>query len=389
MVFSLFWFLNFTNQKDALKYKRINLWQNTMWLKTTFTDVGNLYKNFLHWNLSKVSIFIFSLLIALAITLPVVLVSLMICWILWVDWVGYMMTFFAGTLNAAAIYTADFFIFMFFVIIWVITFFLSMTYGKIMYFDLNLKYLENKKSDLVKTKFFNPKLFGKFYAISLRVFWYLLIPVAIFIVGMIVTIIVNGWVNTTWVSLDNGNTTLALWTFIFAGIWIILFLYLSYRLYFSYVGLVDEQKYPEIQSAKTYVKNSFEITKGWKKIMKLLGTLLLFAIIIAPYTFITQAIENTYNDVNNVAAFQQMWEEEKLAIMQANPYFSGVLNKYKDISIDDLQRNISVYNYLLIFMSVIGFLLITWVVEMVMVSHYKQISREAKTKKISETKKEL
>ena len=299
------------------------------------------------------------------------------------------MTFFAGTLNAAAIYTADFFIFMFFVIIWAITFFLSMTYGKIMYFDLNLKYLENKKSDLVKTKFFNPKLFGKFYAISLRVFWYLLIPVAIFIVGMIVIIIVNGWVNATWVSLDNGNKTLALATFIFAAIAIIIFMYLSYRLYFSYVGLVDEKKYPEIQPAKTYVKNSFEITKGWKKPVKLLGTLLLFAIIIAPYTFTTQAIENTYNDVNNVVAFQQMWEEEKLAIMQANPYFSGVLNKYKDISIEDLQRNISIYNYLLIFMSVVGFLLITGIVEMVMISHYKQISKNIKTEKISGTKKEL
>ena len=72
--------------------------------------------------------------------------------------------------------------------------------------------------------------------------------------------------------------------------------------------------------------------------------------------------------------------------MQANPYFSGVLNKYKDISIEDLQRNISIYNYLLIFMSVVGFLLITGIVEMVMVSHYKQISKNVKTEKISEIK---
>ena len=158
-------------------------------------------------------------------------------------------------------------------------------------------------------------------------------------------------------------------------------MYVSYRLYFWYVWLVDKQKYWELQPAKTYVKNSLEITKWWKKLLKLVVTLLLFALIIAPYTFVTQALENTFNDMSNLEKFQLMGEETKLEVLQANPYFQAVIQKYEGVSMADLQRNIAVYNYALIFMAVIGFLLIEWLTEMVMVSHYRQIRGEVNNQK--------
>lgn len=150
-----------------------------MSIKQSFVDIGNLYKNFLHWNISKISIFIFSLLLAIAITIPVVLLGGVICWILGVDWVGYVLLFLNGTLQTSQVFSGEFFIFGFFAFIGVITFFLSLAYGKIMYFDLNLHYLENKKAEYIKTKFFRPKLFLKFFSISAYGFLYLLIPFAI------------------------------------------------------------------------------------------------------------------------------------------------------------------------------------------------------------------
>jgi len=353
-----------------------------MELKNTFKNVGILYKNFLHWNISKVSIWIFSLLIALVMTLPVVAISLILCWIMWVDWLGYLLTFSAGTLNAAVIYTVDFFIFCFFAIISALTFFLSLSYGKIMYFDLNLQYLENKKAEYLKTKFFSPKLFLKFYNISLWVGLYLLIPVWVFIIWMIAAIAVNGWVNETGVALDNWNQVLAVGTFIVAIVSISIFVYLSYRLYFSYVWLVDFKKFEELQPAKNYVKHSFKITRGWKKPLKLIGILFIFALIIAPYTIFSQALENTFNDMSNYSKYVEMGEQEKLLITQQNPQFQSVILKYQDVNIWDLQRNISLYNFMLIFLGVFGFLIITGIIEMVMVSHYKQASTDVKIKKV-------
>lgn len=347
-----------------------------MSIKQSFVDIGNLYKNFLHWNISKISIFIFSLLLAIAITIPVVLLGGVICWILGVDWVGYVLLFLNGTLQTSQVFSGEFFIFGFFAFIGVITFFLSLAFGKIMYFDLNLHYLENKKAEYIKTKFFRPKLFLKFFSISAYGFLYLLIPFAIALIWSGIILAFNGGVNNVWVALTNGSQALAISFLLVAIVSICIFVYLSYRLYFSYIGLIDETKYSELQPAKTYVKDSLEITKWWKKPMKLVVTLFLFALIVAPYTFVTQAFENTFNDMSNYEKYQLMWEETKLQVIQQNPYFQGVIQQYKDVSMVDLQRNIAVYNYLLIFMSVIGFLLIQWVTEMIMVSHYKQIQNK-------------
>jgi hypothetical protein len=47
-----------------------------------------------------------------------------------------------------------------------VIFFLALSYNKLMYFDLNLKYLEDKKSSYVKTDFFQIKRILRFYGIS-------------------------------------------------------------------------------------------------------------------------------------------------------------------------------------------------------------------------------
>lgn len=146
-----------------------------MSIKTTFSDVAKLYKNLVHWNLSKLSIYVFSLIIALWVTLPVVFVSIIICWILWIDWVWYTLAYQSNSLNTTVLQTADFWIYALFAVISVAVFFLMYAYARVMYFDLNLQYLENKKASYMKKEFFSVGKILRFFSIAGYWFLYLFI----------------------------------------------------------------------------------------------------------------------------------------------------------------------------------------------------------------------
>lgn len=77
-----------------------------MFIKNTFKDVGILFQNFLHWNISKISIFVFSLIIALLMVLPIALLSLLIMAIFRVDWWSYALLMAKDMLTHSDVFTA-------------------------------------------------------------------------------------------------------------------------------------------------------------------------------------------------------------------------------------------------------------------------------------------
>jgi hypothetical protein len=276
-------------------------------------------------------------------------------------------------LTHSDVFTAWFFLFIFIVGINLVIFFMALSYNKLMYFDLNLKYLEDKKSSYVKTDFFQIKRILRFYGISWWFFLALLVPVVIFIIGFLTLVWLSGWINQAWVLATNNNMFFTVSTFVLAIITGILFIYISYRFYFWYVALVDTQKFPEYQKSKKYLEYSYTITKGWKKLLKLVWLLVVFALVFAPYTITHSAVENTYRDISNYELFLTVWEESKMELINSDPYYyQPLVMKYKDISLESIQQNKNIYYYWLIFLNVLGFLVITGIMEMVMVSFYKR-----------------
>ena len=73
---------------------------------------------------------------------------------------------------------------------------------------------------------------------------------------------------------------------------ILAFLYLAYRMNYSYIIMLDEENYPQTQSALSYVKESFKITSG-VKIFKFVWVALLFSLcIMLPIDYLAQYLEN-------------------------------------------------------------------------------------------------
>ena len=88
---------------------------------------------------------------------------------------------------------------------------------------------------------------------------------------------------------------------------------------------------------------------------------------------VEESLNNTYQDIRNYQIFTQVWESSKLKLQESDPYYyGGLLVKYQQVSAEDLQKNIQIYYNLIIFFNILLFLLITWLLEMVMLSFYKR-----------------
>lgn len=243
-----------------------------------------------------------------------------------------------------------------------------------MYFDMNLKYLDHKKPKYNKMRFFHFSIIWNYYKVSWIIATILLLPIVIGVVLFSIIIAWAGWVNNTGVLLTNGNTALAIWTLILAVIVWLTFIYLSYRLYYSYIIFVKnyDSEYMDF-SAKECIKKSWKITKWYKKLLKLLGVLFVFAVAILPFNIVEESLNNTYQDIRNYQIFTQVWESSKLKLQESDPYYyGGLLVKYQQVSTEDLQKNIQIYYNLIIFFNILLFLLISGLMEMVMVSFYKR-----------------
>lgn len=343
--------------------------------KHIFTDVIKLYKNFLHWNFSKVSIAIFGFLIALTIMIPFLLITFIILFVFNVDWYAYTGHFINNSLTYDMVLHKDFFIW---ALLWIINawiFFLSLSYSKIMYFDLNIKYLNQKHSKYNKMKFFHFPIIWNYYKMSFMIVMILLIPIIIGIILFSILVYSVWWVNQAWVLFTNWSNYLSLFSQIIMLMVVLSFIYLSYRLYFSYIIFIKNHDSEELSfSAKKCIEKSWKITNWWKNILRLLAVLFILIIALLPISIIEKGINNTYNDMRNYELFLQLSESDKLQLQNSNPYYYGELwVKYSNIWIIDLQKNIQIYYYIILLFNIATFIFIAWLIEMFMVSFYKRV----------------
>ena len=344
-------------------------------LKHVFKDVMKLYSNFLHWNFSKISIAVFGFIIALSVMIPFLLITFIILFIFNVDWYAYTGHLINNTLTNDMVLHKDFFLW---AILWIfnaVIFFFGWSYARIMYFDLNLKYIDHKKTKYNKMRFFHFPIIWNYYKMSWIIATYLLIPIVIGLVVFSIFIASFWGINQAWVEFTNGSQIAAIGSLLIALITWLSFIYLSFRFYFSYIIFVENHDSEKLDfSVKKCIKQSWNLTKGWKSVMKLLGVLFVTVIVLLPANLIEESLNKTYTDINNYQLFISVWESDKLKLQESDPYYYGQISlKYQQISAEDLEKNIQIYYYLIIFFNILLFLFIAGLMEMVMVSFYKRV----------------
>ena len=273
-------------------------------IKTTLSNFSILYKNFLHWNISKILINIFSILLWLLFSIPFFLVLFLMVYFDPINWKeiisSYVNTQSIWLSFLTAVSTHAFYVLievlLLVIAIWWFLFWYS--YRVVLFSKLNMDYLGWEKTPyFFKNIYFDFKYIFKYLAIVSWIWLILLVPFLIFLILMIIFVFLFWWIDEIYKTMLGSQINIfsmvSLITFL---ILTLVFVYLSYRLSYTYILMLDENK-DELKDKSWlyFVKKSFQITSWIKKLFKFLVLLILFSIFMYIISFIWEKLEGFGN----------------------------------------------------------------------------------------------
>ena len=374
-------------------------------LKNIFKSILFLYKNIFHWNISKILISISSYLLGIWLSIPFFIIFFILVYfspfefsnffygldwtfniikeiqngLFWViifiiSFLTWILTLFLGIFEEIQndLFWAIILITSF--LAWILTLFLGIFYAKILLIKLNLNYLENKKLEFKKNKYFNLKLFIKASKIFLIIFSYLLILFLLFIIFFTITYFIFWSSELSIESFTNSNSfKIFSWIILFYVIsFSLIWLYIIYRTYFAYYILAENKNY----SALECIKKSIKITRKFKKLLKFSIINLILLLLYFPFSYIQQSIDKSSNMLNYYIELKNKKSVNidfiiKWKINEESDYYI-LKNKYKDFSNTELMWKSRFLFFLQIFYFIFNFIFIYWILDLIYANFYKK-----------------
>lgn len=347
-------------------------------VKNTLFDILSLYKNFLHWNISKIIIRIYSVLLALVAILPFLIIYFIYSIFTENSFFYYIWALLSWNL------VNDIFWFWLHLII-VLVFLLFFLYSYLLLFYLNLKYLNWDKSSYFDNKFLDKKTIIKYLILTLSIFWFLLIPFVFFVILTAILLFVLWWIQDVLIMVYSWPiNAFSIFALLFFVISLFLSIYIFYRLVFSYFFLIEDNK--NEKSIKKLLFESFDKTKWFSKAFKTAILFIIFWFFYLAFSY-PGAINNLkYAEITSYNQYINLPQETKDYYKNLNNYYYSSLElAYWDYSSSDIEKMLNRYFYLNIFFKVLEFLFIYWFISMLLTSIYFRIIKEEKIKE-KETK---
>lgn len=352
---------------DKWLISKKKLWNNCKFIKNIFSDISLLYKNIIHWTISKLIIFVWSILLGILSIVPFIIIFIIysIFWDVsvdmlfsWLFWWPLMNNLFWNIL----------------LVIVLLIFIIIFSYSNFLLIKVSNWYLKWDKLDFKKNDYFNFKKIFKFFNISILNLLILIIPLIIFAVSIIVLFFLSGWSESVqWLAFSWELNYFVVMSFWFMVLSTILFLYLSYKIIFSYLILADSKKFDYKRSAFSYIKESFILTKWLKKIFKFILVSLIFIIAILPINYISNILDNNKMYLLDYSTYINSSEEDKANLVSNNPNrFSQLEIEFKWLWIDDINSKLQYTNLYILLFTIFNFIFIYWLYVMVLASFYKR-----------------
>ncbi len=345
-------------------------------IKNIFFDLLIPFENFIHWNISKLVIFIAGFLIWLISIIPFLIIVYVletkndIPWWTIKDIFSTRIVWFDNP-ALLQIYKSHEILFNFYVILWllaIIIFVLFYNYSNVLLAKLHLWYLKKEDVSVSKNSYFDFWKIWKYFCITINFLLYLLFPIVIFLVWYFIIVLIfdipenasNIFSNFTDFNYFSSFSfsLFALLTFC-----IFLFLYLIYRIIFAYIILIDEENYELDFSYRFYVKESFALTKSIKKFFFFLFYFFIFFLILLPFYKIGDYIKT--NLISNLKTIN--YSTKQIPII-----FPEEKIDTKKINLSKLNKNTQKYTIIYIIYFLLYFLVITWLINVLVVSFYRR-----------------
>lgn len=283
--------------------KKVKYNEITNLFKSILSDLLLVYKNFIHWNISKILITIFWFLLGILLSLPFFIILWLFIYFDSISWGQVLSDYISsGTISMslmAEVYNNVWLlIWEWIILLWGVLFFIFWySFKSITITQLYLTYLDGEKLWYFKNFYFNFKVIWSYLKLLFFVILILLIPVIIFIIAFFILLYSFWWVENVFQLLYKWDPNLfSILLLSVAFICSLTFIYLAYRLSFSYIILMDTKNYSEKSGISFYIKESFRITAGLK-IFKFLYFMVLFSIAMIPINYLWTFIENRHEAI--------------------------------------------------------------------------------------------
>jgi hypothetical protein len=162
-------------------------------IKSIFKDTKNLYRNFLHWNISKVFISLASIALSFLLALPSIIALIIMYFVF--DLNSYITSLDVSILSLLGFLSSQPLVFLLFIIFSLLTFFSALigySYRRVLFTKLNLSYIESEKLPYfkiflikfpyIKNSYFNFKLIWKYFKVISLVALFVSMPFFVFII---------------------------------------------------------------------------------------------------------------------------------------------------------------------------------------------------------------
>jgi hypothetical protein len=139
------------------------------------------------------------------------------------------------------------------------------------------------------------------------------------------------------------NNYLSITSLILLVLFSLLFLYLYYRVVFSYFIFSDDKYYDENKNVLSYIKESFNKTRKIKDLFKYISIFVIYIILILPINYLDQTLEKRSIDFKNYFTYLNFLEEEKNNMVQNDIYYIESLKlNYGGLTTDEVSKKINI-----------------------------------------------
>lgn len=346
-----------------------------------YLDILTVYKNFIHWNISKTIIAIASSLFWILFALPFLLIAAIIWYLSPIDWKSIIWALYMW--NSVDVFilwelfkNLDYFaIIIFFLIFWILAFFFWSSYKYPLISKLYLSYIDGEKRNFFAwNNYFSLKKLWKYTGILGWVSLYLLIPFLVFILLIIALVFIFGWFDSISLMMQHSIVNIfSIFTFLFFIISAVLFFYIIYRTQFAFFSFIDEKYYDTHKKAKYYVKDSISITKSFKVFGQYILLLISMIVIMAPFFYIEANISGTKDELQLLVSAKTDETFQK-TMTEDNKYEASILEKkYINYNDDDLKYELTKYNAFSTVWAILYFLFLWNIETMLFVSFYRRM----------------
>lgn len=336
------------------------------YIKNTFSDIFLLYKNIIHWNISKLIIFIWSIILWFLSIIPLVIIFFIYSFFSDVNVNMLLLWMFKWELLPSFFWNSI-------LVLIIAVYFVIFSYSNILLVNLNNSYINWEKISYKINKYFDFKKIFDFFKLSILNFLILLVPILIFIFLVLILFFVS------W-SIENVLSLVSSWvfnyftilSFSFFIISLLSLIYLYYRIIFSYFIFSDNHYEYKNSKILFCIRKSFNKTKKIKWFFKFISLVIIFFILSLPIKYFWAVLNNNVKMLKDFSLYKNLTEEQKTKISSKDLYyFEWLWIQFKWLTKEKIQYELNKNNVFVVLFSIFNFLFLYWLFVMLHTSFYR------------------